>query len=78
MRAALARLSGVFYVLIYDLVDDYLERRGSLRPEHLKLASQAQDRGELVMAVHPLRQGFDFLAREVAYRLPRHSSHFVP
>ena len=38
------------FLLLYDLVDDYLERRAPLRPEHLGLAEAAHDRGELVMA----------------------------
>jgi uncharacterized protein YciI len=38
------------YLLIYDLVDDYLERREPLRAEHLTLARAAHGRGELVMA----------------------------
>jgi len=38
-----------YYVLIYHLVDDYLERRPQFRAEHLQLASDAQDRGELVL-----------------------------
>ena len=38
------------WMLIYDLVDDYLERRTPLRPEHLALAEAAHERGELVMA----------------------------
>lgn len=40
----------VFYALIYDVVDDYLERRGEFRAEHLALASAAHERGELVLA----------------------------
>jgi uncharacterized protein YciI len=39
-----------YWLLIYDLVDDYLERREPLRAEHLKLARAAHGRGELVMA----------------------------
>ena len=39
-----------YWLLIYDLVDDYVERREPLRPEHLALAKAAHDRGELVMA----------------------------
>jgi uncharacterized protein YciI len=35
------------YLLIYDLCDDYLERRASWRDEHLKLARAAVARGEL-------------------------------
>lgn len=38
------------WLLLYDLVDDYLGRRGPLRDEHLGLARAAHDRGELVMA----------------------------
>jgi uncharacterized protein YciI len=40
----------VHWLLLYDLVDDYLERRQPLRPEHLALATAAHERGELVMA----------------------------
>jgi uncharacterized protein YciI len=36
--------------LIYDLADDYLERRGPLRDEHLALARDAHRRGELGLA----------------------------
>ena len=38
------------WVLIYELVDDYLERRSALRADHLALARAAHDRGELVLA----------------------------
>ena len=37
------------YLLIYDVVDDYVERRAPLRDEHLKLARAAHARGELVL-----------------------------
>ncbi|ATQ75870.1 hypothetical protein CR152_16040 [Massilia violaceinigra] len=37
------------YLLCYDLAPDYLERRGQYRNEHLKLAWEAQERGELIM-----------------------------
>lgn len=36
--------------LLYDLADDYLERRALLRAEHLGLAQAAFDRGELLLA----------------------------
>ena len=39
-----------FRVLIYDLVDDYVERRAALRSEHLELAHAAHERGELLLA----------------------------
>jgi uncharacterized protein YciI len=38
------------WLLLYDLADDYLERRAPLRPAHLALAQQAHERGELLMA----------------------------
>jgi len=38
------------WVLIYELVDDYVERRAVLRAEHLELARAAHDRGELLLA----------------------------
>ncbi|MFW5973589.1 MAG: YciI-like protein [Bacteroidota bacterium] len=37
------------YLLFYDLVDDYTERRTAHRAEHLKLAREAERRGELVL-----------------------------
>ena len=40
----------MYWLLLYDLVDDYLDRRPPLRDEHLGLARAAHDRGELVMA----------------------------
>ncbi|HWK74216.1 MAG TPA: YciI-like protein [Povalibacter sp.] len=38
------------YLLIYDFVPDYVERRGQFRDEHLKLAWEANQRGELRLA----------------------------
>jgi uncharacterized protein YciI len=38
------------YLLQYDLAPDYLERRPQFRNEHLALAWQAHERGELVLA----------------------------
>ena len=40
----------MYWLLLYDLVDDYLERCEPLRPEHLALAQEAHDRGELALA----------------------------
>jgi hypothetical protein len=39
-----------YYLLEYVLVDDYLDRRSSLRDEHLALAREAERRGDLVLA----------------------------
>lgn len=38
------------YLLMYDLAPDYLERRGEFRDEHLTLAWEAEERGEIVIA----------------------------
>jgi uncharacterized protein YciI len=38
------------YLLIYEAAPDYLERRPAFRNEHLALAWQAHDRGELLLA----------------------------
>jgi uncharacterized protein YciI len=39
----------VHYLLIYDVVDDYVRRRAPFRDQHLALAWQAHARGELVL-----------------------------
>ena len=38
------------FLLIYELAPNYLEERGQFRDEHLELAWQAHERGELVLA----------------------------
>jgi uncharacterized protein YciI len=38
------------YVLFYEVVDNYVERRAPLRAEHLVLARQSHERGEMVIA----------------------------
>ena len=38
------------YLLLYDVVPDYVARRAVFRDEHLSLAWQAHARGELVLA----------------------------
>jgi uncharacterized protein YciI len=37
------------YLLFYDVVDDYAERRMPFRAAHLMYATQALDRGDLVL-----------------------------
>jgi uncharacterized protein YciI len=39
-----------WYLLLYDVVPDYLERRVPLREEHLRLVREAHARGELLLA----------------------------
>jgi hypothetical protein len=39
----------VHYILFYDVIDDYVEKRTQFRELHLKHAHDAYDRGELVL-----------------------------
>ena len=47
------------YLLFYDYAPDYLERRAEFRNEHLTLAWQAQEGGELILggALYPADRG---------------------
>lgn len=36
-----------YFLLFYDVTDDYMERRGAYREAHLALARAAAERGEL-------------------------------
>jgi uncharacterized protein len=38
------------YILFYDVVPDYVERRAAFRADHLALAKAAHARGELFLA----------------------------
>lgn len=38
------------YLLFYDVVHDYVERRGAFRRDHIALARESAARGELVLA----------------------------
>lgn len=40
----------MYWLLFYDVVEDYVERRAPYRAEHLALATEAFARGTLVMA----------------------------
>jgi len=46
---ALTIISLLHYLLIYDLVDDYIVRREALRAAHIGLARAAEARGDLVL-----------------------------
>jgi uncharacterized protein len=39
-----------YYALVYELVGDYLARRGAFREQHLRYAEEAHARGELLLA----------------------------
>jgi uncharacterized protein YciI len=38
-----------YYLLVYHVIDDYVLRRAPYREEHLRLAREAQERGELIL-----------------------------
>jgi uncharacterized protein YciI len=38
-----------YYVLFYEVVEDYVARRAPYRDEHLRLAREAHRRGELLL-----------------------------
>jgi hypothetical protein len=39
-----------YFVLTYDVVDDFINKRTPFRPDHLRMAHEAAARGELIMA----------------------------
>ena len=39
-----------YFIMTYDLVDDYINRRPQYRDQHLRLAREAHERGELILA----------------------------
>src|SRR5260370_17572707 len=39
-----------YYALFYEVVDDFPTRRAPFRQEHLRLANEARERGEIVFA----------------------------
>ena len=48
-RMDFERNSAVHYLLFYDVVPDFVERRSQFRADHLAHAQAAVDRGELVL-----------------------------
>lgn len=38
-----------YFALLYEVVDDYVGRRGEFREQHLRVAREARERGELVL-----------------------------
>jgi uncharacterized protein YciI len=40
----------MYYTLLYDVVDNFIERRAPLREAHLKLVQESHQRGELWLA----------------------------
>ena len=64
------------WVLIYELVDDYLDRRPEFRPQHLELARAAHERGELLLA-GALADPYDRALLIFAGDSPDIASHFA-
>ena len=40
----------MYYMLLYEVVDDFINRRAPFREEHLGMVRKAHERGELFMA----------------------------
>ncbi len=40
----------MYHMLLYDVVDNFTERRAVFREAHLKVVNEAHERGELLMA----------------------------
>jgi uncharacterized protein len=49
-KPAAAAVPALHFMLIYELPPDFIQRRAPYRDQHLALAWQAADRGELVLA----------------------------
>src|SRR5438132_403971 len=39
-----------YYALFYEVVDGFVNRRAPFRQEHLRLANEARERGEIIFA----------------------------
>ncbi|HSY33158.1 MAG TPA: YciI-like protein [Verrucomicrobiae bacterium] len=39
-----------YFVLLYEVVDDFVARRAPFRADHLRLTGEAHNRGEIVLA----------------------------
>jgi uncharacterized protein YciI len=39
----------MFYLLFYEVVDDYVKKREAFRDEHLRVANEAVEEGQLIL-----------------------------
>jgi len=39
----------MYFILLYEVVDDYVKKRAPFRDEHLRLATDAAEKGELLL-----------------------------
>lgn len=39
----------MYYMLLYEVIDDYVNRRAPFREEHLRIANEAVEKGQLML-----------------------------
>lgn len=39
----------MYYILLYEVVEDYVKKRAPFREEHLRLANEAAEKGQLLL-----------------------------
>lgn len=39
----------MYYILLYDVVEDYINKRAPFREEHLRLTDEAAEKGQLLL-----------------------------
>jgi uncharacterized protein YciI len=39
----------LYYILLYEVIDDYINKRASFREEHLRIANEAVEKGQLLL-----------------------------
>lgn len=66
----------MYYILLYVVVEDFINRRVPFREEHLKLADEAKRRKELVMA-GAFSEPVDGAALVFRCREPEVAMHFA-
>jgi uncharacterized protein YciI len=65
------------FVIFYELVEDYLEKRGRFREQHLELARKSADRGELILRgpLDPVDIGLSFSKTKSQLKFSRREIH---
>lgn len=41
--------AAMYYLLLYEVVDDYVEKRAPFRDDHLRIANEAVEKGQLML-----------------------------
>jgi uncharacterized protein YciI len=69
----------MYHLLVYQLADDYLQRREADAGEHLRLLRESHDRGELILGgavLEPVDQGlYLFTSATVAEAFANNDSY---